>query len=147
MTPYRTRTEAQEYFDTRLHTEAWDNTSNADRDKALLHATAIINNLNFIGDKDDEDQENEFPRDDEDTPTAILDACCDIALALCDGIDPEKEMADLSAISQGYSSVRSTYDRGIVQEHIAAGVPSAVAWSKLRPFLRDGQFLKLSRVS
>ena len=43
---------------------------------------------------------------------------------------------------QGISSVRTTYNRSQVPiEHIVNGVPNALAWRLLRPFLRDEEAL------
>jgi hypothetical protein len=94
-------------------------------------------------------QELEFPRgSDTEVPEAIRRACYEIAFSLLDGKDPELELENLSVSSQGYSSVRTTYNRNQVPlEHIINGVPSAEAWRLLRPFLRDGDHIKLSRKS
>lgn len=80
-------------------------------------------------------------------PTDILIACYEIAYALLDGVDPEQETDNLAVVSEGYSSVRSTYNRVLQQQHLAAGVPSMTAWRYLLPYLRDNKGIKLSRVS
>jgi hypothetical protein len=94
-------------------------------------------------------QELEFPRGtDTDVPEAIRRACYEIAFSLLDGKDPELELENLSVSSQGFSSVRTTYNRNQAPlEHIINGVPSAEAWRLLRPFLRDGNHIKLARKS
>lgn len=91
----------------------------------------------------------EFPRGDDTTvPEAIRKACYEIAHSLLDGKDPEIELENLGISSQGYSSVRTTFARDQVPiEHLINGVPNAMAWRLLRPFLRDGDAIKLSRVS
>lgn len=92
-------------------------------------------------------QELEFPRGaDTVIPTDIKTACYEIAFALLDGVDPEAELDDLGVVSQGYSSVRTTYDRTSVPQHHNAGIPSAVAWRFLKPYLQDGRAVKISRV-
>jgi len=126
---YGTIQEANEYFENRLHEWAWSNASSDDRRKALIKATAIIDALNFKGEKAavydvmyDEDgeeldwseddiieaelsQELEFPRGtDTEIPDQIKIACWEISHALLDG---------------------GRY---------------------LRPFLRDTKAIKLSRV-
>jgi hypothetical protein len=50
-TYYGTLTEAQDYFDNRLHEFAWSNADVLDRPKALMYATRIIDTLNFKGQK------------------------------------------------------------------------------------------------
>jgi len=57
-------------------------------------------------------------------------------------------LENLGITSQGYASVRTTYARNQVPiEHIINGVPSPQAWRWLKPFLRDDDAIKLSRVS
>jgi hypothetical protein len=160
--------DADEYFSTRLHEQAWSDSSTQDKTAAMLRATRMIDRLNFKGYKstvydylettDCPEQEEinaanaaqilEFPRDTDDTvPEEIELACYEIAYALLDGIDPELELENLSVSSQGYASARTTYDRGRnPQEHLNAGIPSAFAWSFLKPFLRDAGGIKLSLV-
>ncbi len=91
----------------------------------------------------------EFPRgNDTSVPEAIRKACYEIAHSLLDGKDPELELENLGITSQGYSSVRTTYERNQVPiEHLINGVPNAMAWRLLRPFLRDGDAIKLTRIS
>ena len=157
------------YFAQRLHETAWSAARDADREKALVAATQIIDGLNFKGYKhgvytlldansaaDPSDiqaaeasQSLEFPRGaDTEVPGAIRRACYEIAYALLDGKDPELELENLSVESMGYGQVRTGYSRNQVPiEHIINMVPSSVAWRLLRPFLRDGDAVKLSRVS
>ena len=92
-------------------------------------------------------QATEFPRGDDTEPQAdIFLACYEIAIALLDGVNPDEEFNDLGVVSEGYSSVRTTYDRTTVPEHTNAGIPSATAWRYLKPYLRSGHGVKLSRV-
>lgn len=170
---YGTIEEANEYFANRLHEEAWTDASSDDRRKSLIRATQIIDGLNFKGEKAavhavmyDEDgeliddvtdeeireaewsQDLEFPRGtDEEVPDQIKIACWEIAHALLDGVDPDLELENLGVVSQGIASVRTTYNRNHTQiEHLMNGIPSAAAWRYLRPFLRVGDAIKLSRV-
>jgi len=91
----------------------------------------------------------EFPRGTDTTvPEAIRVACYEIAHAILDGKDAEQELENLAVSSHGYSSLRTTYSRGQVPiEHTINGVPSAQAWRLLRPFLRDGDQIALTRIS
>lgn len=147
-TAYCTEAEATAYFSGRLNTDVWDDASTADRGKALVQATRIIDQLNFKGTKADDSQELQFPRYGDDTvPDDIKCACSEIALALLDGVDPEIEAENLFMVSQGYANVRSTYDRQAQAEHSVAGVPSVVAWRYLLPYLRDSRAVDLSRVN
>lgn len=160
--------EANDYFDMKLYSTAWQRASVADRPKALLAATIVIDTLNFKGYKhtvfelldaspsatDEEiraaeaEQVLEFPRgEDTEVPETIRRACYEIAYSLLDGKDPELELENLGVVSQGYSSVRTTYSRSQVPiEHLINGIPNAMAWRLLKPFLRDGDAVKLTRV-
>ena len=145
---YLTIIEAQEYFDTRLNIEAWDNASATDRTKSLSMSTRIIDGLNYLGSKTDSSQENQFPRGGEtDIPTPIKNACAEIALALLDGVEPDLELENLGIVHQGISSAKTTYDRSFVAEHSANGVPSATAWAYLKPYMVDIKSLTLNRVN
>lgn len=169
---YGTMVEAIEYFNDRLHSRAWDNSSVDDKRKALIGATRIIDTLNYKGYKapvhalfasaeeanstpsDEEVREAEasqqraFPRGtDTEVPTAIKRACYEIAIALLEGRDPDLELESLAVSSQGIESVRTTYTRTMTPiEHLINGVPSNAAWRLLRPFLRDDKSMTLKRV-
>jgi hypothetical protein len=173
LTYYGSVQEADTYFSMRLHEIAWSNSDPTDRPRALWAATQIIDTLNYKGHKAtvhavilslphhrredmqeqiraaDAAQVHEFPRGtDTDVPDAILRACYEIAYSLLDGKDPELELENLGIVSQGYSSVRTTYSRNQVPiEHIINGVPNTLAWRLIRPFLRDGEEIKISRIS
>jgi hypothetical protein len=166
---YGTLAEAVEYFANRLHETAWTSATTADRSKSLIAARGIIDGLNFKGRKaavytllladaaasDAEIQAAEvsraleFPRGADTTvPEAIRIAEYEIAYALLDGKDPELELENLSIDSMGYGAVKTSYARtGLPIEHVINLVPSSVAWRLLKPFLRDSDALKLSRLS
>lgn len=169
VTYYGDLTEANSYFAARLHETAWTQASTDDRPKALWSATQIIDTLNYKGNKAtvyallldnpkatlaeiraaEAEQYHQFPRGtDTEVPTAIRVACYEIAHSLLDGKDPEMELENLGITSQGYGSVRTTYERNQVPiEHLINGVPNAMAWRLIRAFLRDGDALKISRMS
>lgn len=166
---YGTTEGADEYFAMRLHEFAWTKARAADRPKALLAATRLINGLNFKGRKHsvytllaaqpqatDEQiagaeaaQPLEFPRGtDAEVPTDIEMACYEIAHSLLDGVDPQAELEALAVSSQTYGSVRVAYERSALPiEHLINMVPNAQAWRLLRPYLRDADAIKLSRIS
>lgn len=166
---YGTVQEATAYFELRLHSPAWLRASVDDRPKALWAATMILDALNYKGHKNpvyelleatplataaeirtaEASQTLEFPRGaDTEVPQAIRKASYEIAYALLDGKDPELELENLGITSQGYASVRTTFSRNQVPiEHIINGVPSPQAWRWVKPFLRDDDAIKLSRIS
>lgn len=147
MTSYITELEAETYFAAKVQTAPWDNAAIELRDKALLEATKIINRLRYVGTKTSDDQDNQFPRNGNvSVPQAVKDACAEIALALLSGYDTNKEIENLSVVSEGYSNVKTTYDRAFALEHQSAGVPSPVAWLLLKPYMADVQGIALIRV-
>jgi hypothetical protein len=111
-------------------------------------ATAIIDRLAFYGDKADPSQTNQFPRDDDVTvPQNILDACCEIAIALLANKNPDREFQNLFVQSEKVEGWSTTYDRSRHPEHVVFGVPSVTAWRLLKPYLRDYNSFNLERVS
>lgn len=148
LTAYLTAIDAQTYFDGRLNTDAWDNATSGNRDKALSMATQLIDRLNFLGERTSDTQALQFPRDaDIAIPDDIQYACAECALQLLDGVDPELEFENLSMVSQGYANIRSTYDRSRPAEHILHGIPSVIGWRYLKPYIRDRLTVDLDRVS
>ena len=161
---YGTIDEANTYFDNRLHSR-WHRSAVADRPKALLMATQLIDALNFKGCKHavwllpdtatpeqiraaEASQALEFPRgSDTEVPWAIKRACFEVAHALLNRRDPEMELENLAVTSQGYESARTTFNRTMQPiEHLINLIPSAIAWELIRPFLRDEDTLRLTRV-
>jgi len=148
MSQYATIVEAQAYFDGRLNTDPWDDATDANKNKALIMATTLIDRLNYRGEKADSDQELQFPRGyDTEVPQDIKNACAEVALALLDGVDPEMEFENLRMKSQAYGVVRSTYDTNRTPEHYVAGIPSSLAWRFLKPYLRSPYTVDRHRVS
>jgi len=170
-TPAARLAEASSYFAQRLHETAWTDATDADREKAMIAARGIIDTLNYKGVKHsvytlcgssgpsgvspedlraaEASQPLEFPRgDDTVVPEAIRIAEYEIAYALLDGKDPELELENLAISAMGYGAVKTSYERGQLPiEHIVNMVPSSIAWRLLKPFLRDSDALKLSRLS
>jgi len=153
MTAYITYQDADTYFESRLHSESWDEATSAEKTVALAEATQRIGRLRFSGEKVDEGQELDFPRyygDEADgtemVPDDIKIACSEIAFALLDGVDPDYELESRATVSQAYSSVRISKSPLVPQDHLAAGIPSLTAWRHLMPYLASGRAIKLSRV-
>jgi len=140
--------DADVYFNTRLNSEVWDLADNTEKERALVTAGRAIDQLNYAGTRTSSTQEHQFPRDDDtEIPEDVQYACCELAHALLDGVDPELEYENLNMVAQGFGNVRSTYDRTSKPAHIVAGIVSIVAWRLLLPYLRDPLYLEISRVS
>ena len=149
MTAYITLADGNDYFrENKVHTDAWDAATDVKKAKAANEATARINRLNFRGSKTDAEQANQFPRDgDVAVPQNIKDACAELAYALLDGVDPDREAANLSVSAEGFSGARTTYDRSFVPEYVKAGIPSQTAWNYLLPYLLDPREVDVGRIS
>lgn len=161
--------EATTYFSMRLHATAWDSASDAERTSALYEARVLVDTLNYKGNKSavytlleaspsatvdqiraaEASQPLEFPRGaDTVVPDAIKMAAYEIAYAILDGKDIEKELENLGISSQTFGPVKTVYDRNHISvEHLLNGIPSQRAWTFLKPFLRDDDEVKLARVS
>lgn len=138
---------ADSYFYDRYGADGWWDESELNKRRLLNTATLIINNLNFTGDKSDPDQEDEFPRGtDTEVPVQIKRACCEIALCIMNGSEPNYDFDTLFDASTNLDIGRLTTDPNQVNIAKVHGVPSIVAWGMLRPFLRDGSVITLSRV-
>ncbi len=164
---YLTPDDANDYFAGRTVSDAWDDATVDDQTRALLDATRRINRLNFAGLRtadynartgcnrqpiviapENPDQPLEFPRNGSTTiPEDILVACCEIAYALLDGVDPEVETQNLGTVHQGFAAVRETYDPAIAKLAFRHGIPSYTAWSFLWPYLQSPMEVSLRRVS
>lgn len=174
-TYYGTLVEAEEYFDKRLHEWAWSAAGATDKEKALIAARRLMDGLNYKGYKHtvylvreswtdgtemteemlaeiqaaEAAQPNEFPRGADTTvPEDIRIAQYELAHSLLDNKDPELELETLAVQTQTYGNVKTAYQREQVPiEHLINMIPNAVAWRLLRPYLRDGDAVILSRVS
>ena len=57
-------------------------------------------------------------------------------------------LESLAVTGNTYGAVKTTYERSQLPiEHLINLVPSSVAWRLLKPFLRDSDAIKLSRIS
>ncbi len=137
------------YFAARVNTDAWELATDSGKFKAIGHAGRIIDMLSFKGSKTVSTQALEFPRDGDATvPVAIVQACCEIALALLDNRDPDKLLEATYNQSIGIGgALNITKDPTVVPDYIAAGVPSATAWRLLRPFMVDPYSVEIVRCS
>ena len=145
---YATLVYADDYFATRLHTDAWDELDPVDRTKALTMATRDIDNLTYTGCKADPLQTLEFPREGQvDVPDEVRIACCEIALKYAEGCDPEQEFEAACSTSQKYAGVSVNYDRSTIAAHVSAYILSLKAWNLIKPFLRENRDIRSSRIS
>jgi hypothetical protein len=143
---YASLMEAEYYLTSRMNTDPWDDATGLQKVQSLIEATIIIERLAFSGKKTDEDQAYQFPRyDDDDTPQDVKDACTEIAYAILDGVDIEKEQDNLRVEFEAYADVKTAYNKQ-AKPHIQSGVPSRRAWDMLKPYLQPINYVTLSRI-
>jgi hypothetical protein len=148
VTIYGTLQLADDYFDSKLFADTWTDATDADKVKALSMATKAIDNLDFRGEKSESTQVLSFPRTIfPETPDAILVACYECAFAFLDGVNIEEEIANARISSETFSSMKEISDVNIVPIHFIVGIPSAIAWYLLRPYVKDGAEISLKRVN
>lgn len=148
MPSYMTVIEATAYFNDRLNVRPWECATPEEQRRSLAMSTEIVDRLNYVGCKADDAQDNQFPRGtDTVVPADVQKASAEVALALLDGVDPEMEFENLFLRSQGYGSVRSSYDKSSPSPNIVGGVPSVTAWRYLLPYLREPNTFDIFRVS
>jgi len=154
MANYGTTVGGDAYFATKLHIQAWDEATENQRNRALAEASRRIDRLRFRGYKTVASQVLQWPREDPkevftntEIPMEVEYATYECAYSLLNGVDPDQEYENLAASAEGFSSVRSTYNRTTVPEHFANGIPSFLAWQYLRPLLGNVKGVRLRRVS
>ena len=152
---YITISDADDYFDTnKLDSDAWTGANENDKAKALVQATMIIDRLQYQGTKYDPlNQINEFPRNftvdghgSPFIPDDISIACAEIAFSLLDGVNPEEEIKNIYANARTYVNTKIQYERAYIPEYYQAGVPSAVAWHHLLPYLSRSKTININRI-
>lgn len=164
---YGTVLDGSIYFSTSLRGKAWKRASFDDQQAALTDATQVIDKLNFAGDKASDGQVLQFPRGntyvdpisfgtgqgptivltgDVNVPEDVKRAAYIIADRLLDGWDPDIEADVLATQSTKTQGVSTVLNREYIPEHMRAGIPSASAWSLLRPYVRDPQEVSFARL-
>lgn len=133
MSAYVTLEEANTYFASRLHAEAWTAAADVDKQKALDMATRAINRTLVKGVKTSYDQTNQFPRyPDAEVPQAVKDACCEEALALLErGNSQRRRLQQEGVQSLSVGGLSETYVAGAR----GGGLISQEAKELLRPWL------------
>lgn len=156
---YATIEYGNNYFDTKLNSDAWSDASVDDKSKALTMATRAIDRLDYIGRPTQValDAGNQFPRGmatdnildpllaDTEVPEDVKIACCEEALSLLSGADPDENLTNTRISSEAYSSVRTNYD-GPPLPHEMSGITSPSAWRLLFPYIRDRRNIELRRI-
>ena len=129
---YVSLVEANEYFSSRLHADAWAEASDADKEKALQQATKAIDRLPLKGRKTDPSHPLAFPRyPDTVIPTTVKEACCEEALALLErGNSQRRKLQQEGVQSFTLGNMSETYAPGA-----GRGLLSQEAKELLRPWM------------
>lgn len=146
MSYYGSLTEARDYFASKLYRDLWHQTDPDNQVRALNDATERIDRLNYAGSRTLATQTLQFPRDGSDeVPLSIRRATYEVAFQLLDGADPEVMYTLLRRAETQVGPNRSRNDTRLIPEHIANGIPSLLAWSYIKPYLRDRSRIHLQR--
>lgn len=133
MAAYVTLEEANTYFASRLHAEAWTAATDTDKQKALDMATRAIDRTPVKGVKTNYDQANQFPRyPDTEVPQAVKDATCEEALALLERGNSQRRKLQAEGVAAfSVGGLSETYVSGAR----GGGLMSQEARELLRPWL------------
>lgn len=145
---YVTLEEADAYFDTRLGSDTWTATSDADKEKALIMAARTMNEFRYIGRKLTYDQKLAFPRISinaelndaqlilyttlAEIPDGVKYAQCEQAIYLLEGEDQNREL--MQAGVQSYSAGGASFS--LYNDGYASLAPKARR--SLSPYLTRG---------
>ncbi len=131
--------DADDYFDDRLYADEWIGATAGDQDKALLMARRLIDQQPFLGERADDNQILAWPRagiegvDPATVPQAILDAQCELALAMLrDDLTADDGTRGVRRLQAG--SVAIEYDGRAPEKRL----PDAVL-ALLGPFLTPAE--------
>jgi hypothetical protein len=129
---YVSLAEANEYFSSRLHADAWAEASDADKEKALAMAAKAIDRQPLKGKKTDAGQILAFPRyPDEEIPEAVKEACCEEALAILESGNSQRRKLQKEGVqSLTLGNMSETYAAGA-----GKGLLSQEAKELLQPWL------------
>lgn len=158
--PYADVEYAEAYFAERMGSEAWDSLVDIDqsgstspnplKEKALKHATRLIDSLSFVLEKTDELQQNEFPRGgDEFVPEEVMMATCEVALELLKGNLPEEQVQGVGIASESVGDTSRSYRDGGKAAALGAacGLPSPRAAQLLAEWIKDPREMDMVRVN
>lgn len=144
-TYYGDVTSGDSYWDSQLGGASWKDSIRAEKTQALRSATILIDRLRFRYEKTDTVQVLQFPRNSETTiPLDIDNATYEIAERLLSGEDLEMVVRNLSIAQTNHGGLLTTRASEAVPDHLAAGIPSSVAWAYLLPYLKMQKFKKRS---
>jgi hypothetical protein len=143
ITPYASVVEGDQHFADKLHTYAWDDSTQDQQNRALTEATTRMNRLNYRGQPTVSTQANAFPRDglrnpwtgialaDGTTPDDIKRACIELAYSLLEGKEPEEEFDNLQtkSLKKNLTTFRPSLKVLVLRGPPTLAVPSRAIFS------------------
>lgn len=138
---YVTQAEANTYFTDRLNSDTWTNATDTEKDSALIQATQIIEQREFLGYKTTQAQLLKFPRygllyegydvPSDTVPKRVKDAVCELAIwCLTEDYTEPDDLANYKTIKIAVIEVE-TRGNGV------KGLPPMVS-KLLSPFMFSG---------
>lgn len=140
---YVTLEQANSYFDLRLDSDAWYASDDSTKTKALTMAEKAIDKLSFKGLQDSSDLI--FPRDDGFTPDCFIDAICEEALSLLNGMNVQKDLTDLHVTSSSVAGFQTTVNEYQERPWVHHGITSPLCWKWLTPYMIDSKTFFIER--
>lgn len=149
--PYADTAYADAYFAERVDADSWAPLDIAVKERALKHATKLVDQCDFVLEKTDEDQAREFPRAGEtEVPDEVLQATCEVAYELTvKNRLPENMTKKAGITSESVGDTSRSWGAGGVSEILgeSSGLPSTQAAILLRDWIEDPRELQLQRTS
>lgn len=143
VTPYADSTYADAYIQANALAHAeWDALDASGKTVLLRMGTVMIDGMQFVGYKTDEDQARQFPRGgDADVPESVKQANCEIALNLSKGVTLEALSEEAGRTSESIGSASVSFSEGSGPRDVAAyrktggGLNSSAAFRLLAKWL------------
>ena len=134
---YVTLVEANNYFDTRLHSLKWNEATDEDKTKALLQATKRLEREKYFGDRKSSSQKLSFPRVglgyidsillDNIIPEQLKDAQCELAIFMLSNDITQKEV--------NTGSIKRTTMGDMSVEYLTDQTPSVSSFNELPEYI------------
>ena len=122
--------EIDEYLLFHMKKRIWDNCT--EKETALIHAERLLGRVPLTREMSEADRK---------------EAIFEIAIALADGIDPEREYRLLAKTTNGYGPVRQQRDTTMQEENTLYGIPSMDAWRIISKYIDPRTCVRLERDS
>lgn len=133
---YLLLSDAEAYFAARINSDPWDLAEDVLKEKALNHAERNLERLPYKGLEITAGYI--FPRDEQTAvPVRVMDAVCEEALALLNGVMNEEELANLHVSSASAAGFNTSVNELQERPWIEMGLASPIAWNLIAPYILD----------